>query len=41
MRANTWDEEVAVLPVAALLIIAIVGGAARVGASRGGLRRPA
>ena len=41
MRANTWDEEVAVLPVAALLIISIVAGVIAWAIARPVLRRPA
>ena len=41
MRANTWDEEVAVLPVAALLIISIVAGLIAWAIAGPVLRRPA
>ena len=41
MRANTWDEEVAVLPVAALMIISIVAGLIAWAIARPVLRRPA
>jgi len=41
VRANTWDEEVAVLPVAALLIISIVAGLIAWAIARPVLRRPA